>query len=354
MPQVPDRQVLTRLLRALPTSTDPELADRILLEAVHAAGMARATGLVPPAGSGEPARLRGDLTRLPPRDRVDDLLAGAWGTAEHWGRRLPSGRALLLCGLGDDRGRREAAEELAELWEEACREPVAALPSPPPAPRERRLLHDLRNHLAALCTTREAVARLRETLTPDEAAHYAKAVDGECRRAGEMVASALADRGGDPPDPDTVARALGELALAERAAFAAAEVAFEVTVDPALDGVRAPLPARDTERIVRNLLVNAREACQRAATGGRVRLEVLRDKSDRGGIVIAVRDNGPGVPAEVRGRLFQEGSSSRAESSEHGLGLACVAELAERAGGGVSLRELPTGGVCCQVWIPAR
>jgi signal transduction histidine kinase len=57
-----------------------------------------------------------------------------------------------------------------------------------------------------------------------------------------------------------------------------------------------------------------------------------------------VADDGPGIPAEERTRVFERfyrGSNGRRSAPGTGLGLAIVAELAERWGGEVRLLEGP-------------
>jgi signal transduction histidine kinase len=56
--------------------------------------------------------------------------------------------------------------------------------------------------------------------------------------------------------------------------------------------------------------------------------------------VITVSDDGPGVPAAVRSRLFLGGRSTTGGS---GQGLAIARELAERNGGTLRLADTPHG-----------
>ncbi|MEO6245644.1 MAG: HAMP domain-containing sensor histidine kinase [Opitutaceae bacterium] len=89
--------------------------------------------------------------------------------------------------------------------------------------------------------------------------------------------------------------------------------------------------------VLRNLLQNAIEA---TPGGGRVRLTGGPAKPD--GVEFLVEDGGGGLPAEVKVRLFQPCTSTKAGGS--GLGLALSHQLALQAGGKLELvRSDPRG-----------
>ena len=74
-----------------------------------------------------------------------------------------------------------------------------------------------------------------------------------------------------------------------------------------------------------------------------------------GGTVVAVSDNGPGIPAEDRERVFERfyrGSNGRGGAPGTGLGLAIVAELAARWGGEAGLADAPEGGARVEIRLP--
>jgi PAS domain S-box-containing protein len=65
---------------------------------------------------------------------------------------------------------------------------------------------------------------------------------------------------------------------------------------------------------------------------------------------IAVRDRGPGIPADVRDRVFEPFFTTRAGGT--GLGLAVVKRLMELQGGSVSIESRPGGGTVAELSIP--
>jgi two-component system OmpR family sensor kinase len=72
--------------------------------------------------------------------------------------------------------------------------------------------------------------------------------------------------------------------------------------------------------------------------------------------VLEVRDHGPGVPSEQRGRLFERfyraDSSRNRASGGSGLGLAIVAAIAGAHRGRVSVHETTGGGLTVRVDLP--
>lgn len=97
------------------------------------------------------------------------------------------------------------------------------------------------------------------------------------------------------------------------------------------------------ERVLENLVDNA------SAVGARaVSILISDDGDDRA--AVHVGDDGPGVPAELAGRLFEPFVSGRGSS---GLGLAIVAQIVDAHGGDVRL--LPSvRGALFRIELPKR
>jgi two-component system sensor histidine kinase PrrB len=76
--------------------------------------------------------------------------------------------------------------------------------------------------------------------------------------------------------------------------------------------------------------------------------------SSRDGVVIAVDDNGSGVPESERTTVFERfARGSTASRSGSGLGLALVAQQAEIHGGTAALEDSPLGGARLVLRLPA-
>lgn len=69
-------------------------------------------------------------------------------------------------------------------------------------------------------------------------------------------------------------------------------------------------------------------------------------------IVVEVCDDGPGVPVEIRGRIFESRYSTKRVGEGMGMGLSLCAQILERVGGTISVSDRPGGGACFRVTFP--
>jgi signal transduction histidine kinase len=119
-------------------------------------------------------------------------------------------------------------------------------------------------------------------------------------------------------------------------------ITFDVTVD--LEG--ALLVDKDKfQRVVLNLAGNAREAL---APGGVLRILVAReDKMAH----ITVKDNGPGIPEEIRTRLF-EPFVTHGKKGGTGLGTAISKKIVEEMGGRIWFNTASGRGTTFHIQLP--
>jgi signal transduction histidine kinase len=99
-------------------------------------------------------------------------------------------------------------------------------------------------------------------------------------------------------------------------------------------------------QILDNLTANALDAVQKP--GGMMVVEV--EHTQPKGTVIAVTDNGPGVPSDAAEHMFEPFFTTR--NGGTGLGLFLSAELARSLGGEIRYRNHPGGGARFEVWLP--
>ncbi len=96
------------------------------------------------------------------------------------------------------------------------------------------------------------------------------------------------------------------------------------------------------KRVISNLVMNSVQALYEANRSGRVSVEVSVGSEDRAWL--RVIDDGPGVPLQMRERLFSPGHTSREDRGGCGLGLAICRELSRSWGGTLSLEYSSDGG----------
>jgi signal transduction histidine kinase len=100
---------------------------------------------------------------------------------------------------------------------------------------------------------------------------------------------------------------------------------------------------------IRRALVNlAKNAIASAGPAGRVVLAARRDLDAQPRVVWEVRDNGPGVPAEITEKIFTPFFTTREKGT--GLGLAFVQEIARDHGSEVAVDRGPEGGARFRFW----
>jgi two-component system OmpR family sensor kinase len=103
-------------------------------------------------------------------------------------------------------------------------------------------------------------------------------------------------------------------------------------------------------QVVRNLVENAR---RHAGPGGRVSISAL---AREGTLVLSVDDDGPGIPAPERERVFDRFHRSDAArdrgSGGSGLGLAIARSIVGVHGGRIWATESPLGGARISFEIP--
>jgi signal transduction histidine kinase len=137
--------------------------------------------------------------------------------------------------------------------------------------------------------------------------------------------------------------------LARRAAADPSLGGMEVRVhaaDPPED-IRLRGDAQLLERALRNLLHNAAQAEREAGGSGPVELGI---EAGADGVELAVEDRGPGLPPEVRERLFHPFATGRRGGV--GLGLALAHRIITLHGGRIRLEDRPGGGTRALLTFP--
>jgi signal transduction histidine kinase len=100
-----------------------------------------------------------------------------------------------------------------------------------------------------------------------------------------------------------------------------------------------------------NLVRNALEACRGADIEPRIEVHGAAFEGE-GVVEVAVADNGPGLPAADRDRLFHPFFTTRADGT--GLGLALVQKFIVTHNGHVRAADRTGGGAVFSVQLPSR
>ena len=117
------------------------------------------------------------------------------------------------------------------------------------------------------------------------------------------------------------------------------------------------LPQIDADKnqlnqVVLNLVENARDAIG-SRSEGRITVSTrLGEASDR--VMLIVEDNGPGIPLDLKDKVFAPYFTTKHTKGGTGLGLAIVHRIVSDHGGRISVADAPGGGARFAIELPLR
>jgi signal transduction histidine kinase len=194
--------------------------------------------------------------------------------------------------------------------------------------------HDMRNILASISLHLETLQRLSGTSGVKAAdAAYALLIRGTilCNSVLDCATSAGKHARRRRADLVQIARQIACLL----APSAPKDFSFDIDRNSAGYVLADP---DDVFRILFNLMSNAVTVAGREE--GAMKLVKISVRTEGKVVTAQVSDDGPGLPACVRSRLFR---SNQPKSARHGFGLAIARELAERNGGTLTLAPAAKG-----------
>lgn len=130
--------------------------------------------------------------------------------------------------------------------------------------------------------------------------------------------------------------------------YKAEEMHIQLAIDggSALSSTASCISDDDLSSVIGDLIENSLEAV--AVDGrGKVELKILEEPQR---LIIEVRDNGPGIPPEIRQRIYERSFSTKI--GQRGYGLYIVKNIIEQAGGSITLETEP--GTAWLIQIPKQ
>ncbi|HVV84852.1 MAG TPA: ATP-binding protein [Kofleriaceae bacterium] len=213
----------------------------------------------------------------------------------------------------------------------------------------RRLAHEIKNPLTPI---QMAMDNLRKTWRkqhpsfPEILEESTKTVLEEADRLRRIVTE-FSDFA-RMPKPDLAPLDLGEVVSSALALYQGeTPVEHKATAVPAIEADRGQM-----NQVLLNLVENARDAIA-GKEGGKITVTTRPGEAgDR--VELIVEDNGPGVPMELRDRVFTPYFTTKQGRGGTGLGLAIVHRIISDHGGRVVVGSVPTGGARLTVELPIK
>src|SRR5262249_18256595 len=208
--------------------------------------------------------------------------------------------------------------------------------------------HELNNPLTVVTGQ---IVLLQQTTKDPIVARRAERIRNATDRCARIVRTFLAMARHRQPEPKPVRLGgTGEAAL-DLLAFQLRSANVGVELKLAADVPMVTVDADQMHQVVTNLIVNAQHALG-AVSGQRIlRISTWYDSvTERA--CLSVADNGPGVPAEIRTRIFDPFYTTKPSGEGTGIGLALCSSIVRSYGGRISVSDTPRGGAAFPIELP--
>lgn len=199
--------------------------------------------------------------------------------------------------------------------------------------------HELKSPLTAIRGAAELLADTGEAMTPQERQRFAQNIAKDAERLNALVGRlrdhARAEASGPGAETSDLDAVLSALELPDGLTLARHDTA----------GAKLVMSADNAGIVFSNLAVNA-------ANHGAKQLTVTASR-DTDAVRITVADDGKGISAGNRARVFEPFFTTRREAGGTGMGLHIVRTLIEAHDGRIALADTGQGGACFEIVLPA-
>ncbi len=203
--------------------------------------------------------------------------------------------------------------------------------------------HDFNNLLMIVAGNLERAGRLAAGNDPIKAT-LANAMEG-VDRAAKLTQQLLAYSRRQPLMPSS--QNLNELA-GETAELLKRTLGpeYRLELDLAPDLPTVVVDRSQTENVILNLAINARDAMEQ---GGRLGIRTWSEGND---VFLAVSDTGTGIDAEIRDRIFEPFFTTKPVGRGTGLGLSQVYGFIKQSGGDIAVDSVLGAGTTITLKLP--
>lgn len=138
-------------------------------------------------------------------------------------------------------------------------------------------------------------------------------------------------------------------AVAEILAYGLGTDDIALEIAPVPEGAVVEAEEDALHQLFLNLLVNAQHALRGSPKPRRI---AVSTSVGGGSVEVAVADNGPGVPAAIRGRIFEPYFTTKQQGEGTGIGLSVCHGIVAAHGGMIAVDDAPGGGARFTVRLP--
>ena len=197
--------------------------------------------------------------------------------------------------------------------------------------------HELNNPLATILSWAE---RLAERNVDEKTKQGLEVILGEAERAARIVRNLLTFA-----RKRQTTRAMVDLNQVVRETLALRAYEQKVTNIEVVEALSPELPevfvdGHQIKQVLLNLVINAEQACLGANGRGTIVVRTMHDL-ERGSAVLEVNDDGPGIPDDRQGKVFDPFYTTKEVGSGTGLGLTVAYAIVREHGGRIWLETTP-------------
>ncbi len=201
------------------------------------------------------------------------------------------------------------------------------------------LVHEVNQPLTAIGNYVNASRRMLAAERVEQLPKALEQIASQTERARQIVQRIrdFVKKGDSPIGPEALRQAIDEIILLTQASVRQEGLSITAELDPA--ATRAQIDKVKIQQVLFNLMRNNIEAMH-----GQPRREVsvATKRTDENMVEISVADTGPGLPNEVREKLFQPFVTTKTDGM--GVGLSVCHAIIEAHGGHLWAEDNPDGG----------
>jgi nitrogen fixation/metabolism regulation signal transduction histidine kinase len=215
----------------------------------------------------------------------------------------------------------------------------------------RRLAHEIKNPLTPIQMAMDTLRKTWKKQHPDFAEILDESTTTVLQEADRLkhIVSEFSDFA-RMPKPEFQRIDLNELVRSATSLYQGGGAPVEVKLADTLPELDAD--KNQLNQVVLNLVENARDAISKKDNGKIVVSTRMGDANDRA--MLVVEDNGPGVPPDLKDKVFAPYFTTKHAKGGTGLGLAIVHRIVSDHGGRITITDIKGGGAKFAIELPLR